>query len=323
MFKQKLQEFCDKTVGSAVEHHADVIQRITNRVIDNVNQGDLHRWMAAYDSLPELTIGQVDYDRPALTVQFYPDLSESVNQELKDTLLQLHPWRKGPFQIADTFVDAEWRSNMKWERLVKALPELKDRTVLDIGCGNGYYLMKMAKYNPKLLLGIEPGLLQNIQYWSIEKYAKTGGYVLPLKIQDMPLDMKCFDVVFSMGVLYHRKSPIEHLEHLKSLMSPQGTLVLETLIVEGDEQTCLVPQGRYAQMRNVWFLPSVAMLTGWLEKVGFKNVEVADVSITTTQEQRSTDWMGFHSLPQFLTADQQQTVEGHPPPKRVIISCKK
>ncbi|MCB1584544.1 MAG: tRNA 5-methoxyuridine(34)/uridine 5-oxyacetic acid(34) synthase CmoB [Xanthomonadales bacterium] len=321
MFKSHLQDFCNRAVGSAVEPHIDVIKNITNRVIDNINQGDLHRWMAAYGSLPDLTAGKIDYDKPAVKVQFDPELSESVNLELKDTLLQLHPWRKGPFQIGDTFVDAEWRSNLKWERLLKALPELTGRTVLDIGCGNGYYLMKMAKYNPRLLLGIEPGLLQNIQFWSIEKFAKTGGFVLPLKIQEMPLDMKCFDVVFSMGVLYHRKSPIEHIEHLKSLLSPQGTLVLETLIVDGDEQTCLVPPGRYAQMRNVWFLPSVSMLSGWLEKVGFKNVEIADVSITTTEEQRSTDWMRFHSLPQFLTADQQQTVEGHPPPKRVIISC--
>ena len=29
----------------------------------------------------------------------------------------LHPWRKGPFQIAEHEIDAEWRSDQKWDRI--------------------------------------------------------------------------------------------------------------------------------------------------------------------------------------------------------------
>jgi len=321
MFKQRLQSLWPRLAGTPIEPHADTLIKITNQVIDNINQGDLSRWLTAHEGLPDVETVNWVKNQAAITAEMH--LTSAEAQQLLQSLKGLHPWRKGPFQMADTFVDAEWRSNMKWERLLPGLPDLHNRTILDVGCGNGYYLFRMAEHQPRLALGIEPGLLHNVQFWSVEKYIQSQAAVLPLKIQDMPLEMSCFDVVFSMGVLYHRKSPIAHIEHLKSLLSPNGHLVLETLVVEGDEQTCLVPVGRYAQMRNVWFLPSVSQLSLWLRKIGFKNIQVVDESWTTVAEQRSTEWMRFHSLPQFLSDDQQQTAEGLPPPRRAIMVAQK
>lgn len=319
MFKQRLNKLWPRLHGTALEIHADKLKQITEHVIDNINQGDLTRWLEAYDSLPDAQNTEWQQGEAAVTVSSV-DLN---TRQVKTSLQGLIPWRKGPFQVGDVYVDSEWRSDFKWQRLQKCLPELKNRTVLDVGCGNGYYMFKMAEQKPKLLIGVEPGLLHNVQFWSIERYIGSGATVLPLKVQDLPNKMACFDVVFSMGILYHRKSPMEHLEQLKALLNPGGQLVLETLIVEGDENTCLVPQGRYAQMRNVWFLPSPDMLSLWLRKLGFKDVAIVDVSVTSLDEQRSTDWMLFHSLPEFLSEDSSQTAEGHPPPKRVIITCSK
>ncbi len=223
----------------------------------------------------------------------------------------------------DTYIDTEWRSDMKLSRLEPHLPDLAYKSVLDVGCSNRYYLLRMAQQQPELLLGIEPGLLQNVQFWAVNQYIKSQAGILPLKMEHMPEHMQCFDVVFSMGVLYHRKSPIAHLEHLKSLLVKDGTLVLETIVVDGDEQTCLIPKDRYAQMRNVWFLPSTDMLCLWLERIGMKSVEVIDVSTTTITEQRSTDWMRFHSLPEFIDMETGQTTEGYDLPRRAIITCQK
>lgn len=321
MFKQRLNPIWSDMAGTALAAHANTFRQITEQAIARINQGDLARWIQAYEQLPETEQATVIKNQSAITVELDDDmeLQAQVEQSLRD----LHPWRKGPFQVGHTHVDAEWRSDMKWQRLLSGLPELSNRTILDVGCGNGYYMLRMAEHQPRMVLGVEPGLLQNVQFWAIEKYVRSGAAVLPLKVQDLPPGLRCFDVVFSMGILYHRKSPLEHLEQLRGLLSQSGTLMLETLVVDGDAMTCLVPGGRYAQMRNVWFLPSVDMLCLWLNKVGFKQVTVIDVSQTTTAEQRSTAWMQFHSLTEFLSADQQQTIEGHPPPKRVIISCQK
>ncbi len=321
MFTQRLAQFWPALSGTAIESHREQLKQITDSVIKQINQGDLDRWLAAYNQLPEVASTKVIKDQAAVTVEWSAQAADAAAVE--SSMRGLHPWRKGPFKVADTYIDAEWRSDFKWQRLSEALPDLKNRTVLDVGCGNGYYMFRMAEYSPRLLVGVEPGLLQNVQFWAVEKYARTQSAVLPLKVQDMPADMACFDVVFSMGILYHRKSPMGHLEQLKSLLSKGGTLVLETLVVDGDDKTCLVPSGRYAQMRNVWFLPSVPMLSGWLKKLGYKNIQVIDESLTTVEEQRSTQWMQFHSLSEFLSADQQQTIEGYSPPKRAIISCQK
>jgi len=247
---------------------------------------------------------------------------ESNQPDLKEQLQKLIPWRKGPFKVADVTVDCEWRSDFKWDR-IKSHINLNDKRVLDIGCGNGYHCWRMLEQKPKWVLGVDPNLLFNLQFRFINHYAQRQDIdVVPLGIEHLPKDMALFDTVFSMGVLYHRKSPIDHLYELKSLMTKEGELILETLIIDGDDQTVLVPQGRYAKMRNVWFLPSVAALTKWLKKVGFKKINVLDISVTTLEEQRSTEWMVFESLVNYLNEeDHSLTIEGHPAPKRVVISA--
>lgn len=44
------------------------------------------------------------------------------------------------------------------------------------------------------------------------------------------------DTVFPSGVLYHRKSPLEHMEHLKSFLRPDRGPVIETLVVVAPRQ---------------------------------------------------------------------------------------
>ncbi len=47
-------------------------------------------------------------------------------------------------------------------------------------------------------------------------------------------------------------------------------------------------------------------------------------SNTSTDEQRSTQWMQFHSLAQFLDPqDPDKTIEGYPAPRRAIITANK
>jgi tRNA (mo5U34)-methyltransferase len=98
--------------------------------------------------------------------------------------------------------------------------------------------------------------------------------------------------------------------------------VLETLVISEDYGQLLVPEDRYAQMRNVWFLPSVPELTRWLERCGFSNVRCVDLNQTSTAEQRTTDWMQWNSLESFLDPNNHDlTVEGYPAPLRAVMVC--
>lgn len=245
-------------------------------------------------------------------------------QGLRKLLMELHPWRKGPFSILGIPIDTEWRSDLKWER-IKDCVNWNGASILDVGCGSGYHLWRMWGAGARRVLGIDPTRL----YWQQFKLIKgfipgAPVHFLPFRMVDFPTHSQNFDIVTSMGVLYHCKSPFEHLEQLKGSLKKGGALILETLVVEGPENTVLVPQDRYAQMRNVWCIPSPDTLCHWLKRVGFDYPTIHNISITTPEEQRTTEWMTFHSLKQFLNPDNpSETIEGYPAPQRVVISARR
>jgi tRNA (mo5U34)-methyltransferase len=286
-----------------------------------VNHGDYARWLSALEVLPEISSPQGIFDTAAITVK--GDCVDS--DDLRLALQGLIPWRKGPYQIADTFVDCEWRSDFKWDRVLPHLASLKDRRILDIGCGNGYHCWRMLDESPVLVLGVEPSVLFNLQFQALQKYLQHPGiHLLPIGVEDIPLDLNWFDSVFSMGVLYHRRCPLDHLYQLKSFLVSGGELCLETLVIEGGTGQLLLPQDRYARMRNVWFIPSSAELVSWLQRCGFTNVRVVDEATTDVSEQRATEWMQFESLEQCLDTDNATlTVEGLPAPRRAVLLANK
>ena len=286
-----------------------------------VHHGDYARWSAALEALPEIHDVHGCFDTAAISVS-----GDCVNPAgLRQALRELMPWRKGPYQIADVFIDCEWRSDFKWDRVLPHLAPLKDRKILDIGCGNGYHCWRMLAQSPELVLGIEPSVLFNLQFRALQKYLpRTDIQLLPIGVEDIPPDLNWFDSVFSMGVLYHRRSPLDHLYQLKSFLVSGGELCLETLVIEGEAGKVLVPQERYARMRNVWFIPSSAELVTWLQRCGFTNVRLVDETVTDVNEQRITEWMQFESLQQSLDAENSSlTIEGLPAPRRAVLLANK
>ena len=246
------------------------------------------------------------------------------NADFEDVLSMFLPWRKGPFQVGKTLVDTEWRSDWKWQRISRHIEPLEGKRVLDIGCGNGYHLFRMLGAGADLALGIDPTILFNYQFSLLQKLSQPNrAYLLPLRSEHLP-QFGGFDTVFSLGVLYHQRSPIDHLKELLSFAKPGGELVLETLIVEGDQNTLLIPRDRYAKMANVWFIPSTSMLELMLRRAGFVDVKTVDVNVTSIEEQRATRWMKFQSLEDYLDpTDDTKTVEGYPAPARAVLVARK
>jgi tRNA (mo5U34)-methyltransferase len=283
--------------------------------------GSLPAWLAALEGLPALTPSSMDFSCQ-VRIGAGEDAPAQARVQLAESLKALMPWRKGPFTVFGLEVDAEWRCDLKWARALPHISTLAGRRVLDVGCGNGYYSLRMLGQDPALVLGLDPYLLYFMQFRMLRRYLPVSlpVHVLPLPLEALPQDAAAFDTVFSMGVLYHRRSPIDHLAALRKALRGGGELVLETLIIEGTEREVLVPPGRYASMRNVWFLPSADALTGWLERLGFTEVREVDRCRTTPAEQRSTDWMPFRSLADFLDPeDPSRTREGHPAPLRSVF----
>lgn len=283
--------------------------------------GDLARWQRALDRLPALPVTHSNF---AESFSVQGACSAAEQRQLEQALKELIPWRKGPFDLFGIQVDSEWRSDQKWARLAPHL-DLAGKDILDVGSANGYYLWRMLDAGAACALGVDPNWLFLCQFLACKHYVpEAPAWQLPLALEDLPLNLNSFDQVFSMGVLYHRRAPIDHLLHLKGCLKPNGTLVLETLVVPGDAQQVLVPEGRYAMMNNVWFLPSVAALELWLKRAGFIDIHCIDCTQTSITEQRKTDWMRFQSLSDFLDPkDPKRTCEGLPAPLRAILLARK
>lgn len=289
---------------------------------DISTHGTSAKWQNIIENLvvPPISVRNLDADK--VQIGLAADLTEEQQAQLKADLMAFHPWRKGPYDLFGIHVDTEWRSDWKWQRLQDQISPLKYRLVLDVGCGNGYHGWRMLGAGAKMVVGIDPTLISVMQFQLIKKM--YGGnppiYVLPVGIEQLPYGMKAFDTVFSMGVLYHRRSPIDHLLELREALKSGGELILETLVIEGGLGDTLLPEERYAKMRNVWFLPSCETLISWLKRCGFKNIRIVNVCKTTVEEQRTTEWMTFYSLTNFLDPQNPDlTCEGLPAPMRAIV----
>ena len=285
--------------------------------------GDLPRWLEALSQLPPLTPDHLDLAAPCLQIGSAEQINDEARDAISDTLMAFHPWRKGPFCPYGIHLDTEWRSDWKWARIEEQV-DLKDKLILDVGSGNGYYGWRMLGAGAKRVIGIDPTISYVMQYTAMRHFiGEKPMHVLPLKLEDIPEGNQAFDTVFSMGVIYHRKDHMEHIEQLKQHLKPGGELVLEGLVIDGGPGDLLHPKGRYAKMKNVHTLPSPDTMSQWLADAGFSDIKVLDVSPTTTDEQRKTEWMHFESLADYLDPnDPSKTVEGHPAPLRAVLSAK-
>ena len=310
--------------GGDLDRWAQLLPEQLETGLSHKRYGDLARWMDVLNSLPDIVPDQITLDSARVGASCNQTLPSSALESLTQQLMGLHPWRKGPFDLFGVHIDTEWRSDWKWDRLGNGIDSLQSRRVLDVGCGSGYHCWRMAGDGAREVIGIDPTPLFVVQFWALQKYLQqTNVWLLPAGIEQMPDKLNAFDTAFSMGVLYHRRSPMDHLRELRDCLRPGGQLVLETLVIDGKLGDTLVPEGRYARMGNVWFLPSCDTLASWLKKTGFVEPRLVDVGLTSIEEQRSTDWMTFHSLANFLDPqDSSKSIEGHPAPRRAVFTAR-
>lgn len=275
----------------------------------------------ALDKLPEVKPSSIDADRDCIRIGRSTDLSDNQRASLYEALVDLKPWRKGPFEVFGIGLDSEWDSAIKWNRLADQLGPVAGKRVLDIGASCGYYMFRLASRRPALIVGIEPYLNFYFQFLALARYLDFPCiHNLPLKLEEMPAMRRCFDTVLCMGILYHRRSPLDTLLQIHQMMVPGGQLVLETLILEGDGDVALFPQKRYAKMNNIFFIPTVNCLAHWMTRCGFDAIQCVDISRTTLNEQRKTQWVDSESLSDFLDPENpDKTVEGYPAPVRAMV----
>ncbi len=297
--------------------------------VQQKKHGHLNEWLEIIQTLPDITASQIEFSTNLITIGKESDATPAEIGQLNTLLRQLIPWRKGPYDFFGVSIDTEWRSDRKWQRISPHITNLSGRRVLDVGCGSGYHCWRMLGEGADYVLGIDPTKRFFVQYLACQRYIKSEKFdFIPVGIEDLPEKMVLFDTTFSMGVLYHRRDMQQHLLELCDTLRDGGELVLETLIVDEDcdglVNGILIPEDRYAAMRNVWNIPTIARLEKELKLAGFSNIQCIEENVTSLDEQRRTDWIKGYSLKEFLDPnDISKTREGYPAPKRATMIATK
>ena len=251
------------------------------------------------------------------------DLTQEEYELIIQTAKKLIPWKKGPFKVFDLEIDSEWQSNIKYN-LIRPFFNLKDKVVADIGRNNGYYMFRMLEDKPKRLVGFDPSPLTLHQFEFINHFVKSDIVYEMLGVEHLEYYNHKFDFIFMLGVLYHRPDPVGTLKSLARGLNSKGEILIDTFMIDGEEELCLTPNKRYSKIPNIYFIPTIPALKNWLERAGFEDIEVLATTVTTSEEQRKTLWSFDQSLEDFLAPnDKTKTVEGYPAPKRVYVKARK
>lgn len=219
----KVNRLCELMKGTELEPWLEVIEQQLKQGLDSDAFGKVPEWEETLTQLPDILPKNINLDDPVVSIESSELLSEDGKSQLKAILKQLMPWRKGPYLIHGVDVDTEWRSDYKWDRLKSAIKPLQGKTILDVGCGNGYHSWRMKGLGADLVIGIDPSPLFVMQFRALKHFiGEEDVFVLPLGIESVPENLRAFDTVFSMGVFYHRKSPMDHLYQLRQCLKPGG-----------------------------------------------------------------------------------------------------
>ncbi|OGP55709.1 MAG: hypothetical protein A2Y65_03085 [Deltaproteobacteria bacterium RBG_13_52_11] len=151
---------------------------------------------------------------------FSLDYVKRIIGHFKDDALLSNPW-------CMRYIESEFLILNNQIDLIKRLKlngfDLKNRTVLEIGCANGCLLFACSKSGAKKLVGIDISQtrLKNAREFLGEKLLKKKVELLLIDIfsQDLPYDKSSFEVIFSTNVLEHVQSTHDYFGRIKKYLS--------------------------------------------------------------------------------------------------------
>ncbi|MFP4412219.1 tRNA 5-methoxyuridine(34)/uridine 5-oxyacetic acid(34) synthase CmoB [Coleofasciculus sp.] len=324
----------DKTIGyippDYLDRYSETLAREAILSVRQERQSKLFapkmsQYREAVQAVQDIHSDWYDFSDAVVKVGRVEELTVPQKQRFYQSLRTFCPWKKGPFELFGISIDAEWRSDWKWARILPHIHSLKNCRVADIGCHNGYFMFRMADQEPECVIGFEPvpkhfwnfQLIQTIVQQPMLTFELLG-------VEHIDFYPNFFDTIFCLGILYHHRDPINLLGKLRQALAPKGEIIIDCQGIPGELPVALTPRKRYAQARGIWFLPTQSCLENWLVRAGFTQIHCFFAEPLSVQEQRRTPWATIDSLREFLNPDDLSvTIEGYPAPWRYYVIAHK
>ena len=104
------QPLLERWSGGPLSSWADCLSEEIAKEFHERRYGDLPKWLAALEALPQLTPSKIDLNTATVCVGRPDDCDPDIRQQLEQALRVLQPWRKGPFELFGVHIDTEWPS---------------------------------------------------------------------------------------------------------------------------------------------------------------------------------------------------------------------
>lgn len=179
---------------------------------------------------------------------------------------------------------------VKWRRLAPLLPDLRGKSVLDIGCNAGFYALECLRLGAARVVGLEVDPRYRAQARLAQAATGLAFPLLDLSVYEVAELGERFDVVFFLGVLYHLRHPLlaldliwEHAcaEHLvfQSMLRGEDAITPvagdyafedETLFQAAGMPRLTFIEHKFAGDETNWWAPNRACAEAMLRSAGFR-----------------------------------------------------
>ncbi len=121
----------------------------------------------------------------------------------------------------------EYPASEKHWGLFYSAEEVKNKAVLDAGCGTGIFSIIFARKGAGNVTGIDisPGSLQTAQGLK-EKFRLPNVEFLNQDMLELPFEDETFDIVWAWGTVHHTTNPFKAIAELARVLRHGGSLLL-------------------------------------------------------------------------------------------------
>lgn len=130
----------------------------------------------------------------------------------------------GELLIPDKVDESTYRENIVRYLFVKDI--VKNKKILDAGCGTGYGTIFLANSGAREVLAFDVNE-QAIQYAKQHFQHENLQYNV-MSLEDIQLPDKSFDIITSFEVIEHVKNPQRAIAELKRVLKDDGVLIMST-----------------------------------------------------------------------------------------------
>lgn len=121
----------------------------------------------------------------------------------------------------------EYEESEKHWKLFYSEEEVKDKTVLDAGCGTGIFSIIFANAGASKVTGIDisPGSLNTAQGLK-EKFNLNNAEFIQQDMLKLPYPDEAFDIVWAWGTVHHTTDPFGAVSELLRVLKRGGSILL-------------------------------------------------------------------------------------------------